>query len=121
MSTTSDLAAVLEAVTRPGDFVTSGTFELLPPSISVQGVGPIALPLLPEQARALVAVAEQAPYGKGPETLVDTAVRRTWQIEPDRVRIARQALAGDARRPAGPDRRRPGRSAIRSKRNSTSC
>ena len=29
-----------------------------------------------------------APYGRGGETLVDTAVRRTWQIGADRVRIA---------------------------------
>ena len=87
MTAATDLAEILETVVRPGDFVTSGSFELLPPSIEVEGVGPIALPLLPDQARQLVAVAEQAPYGKGPETRLDTSVRRTWQIGPERVRI----------------------------------
>ncbi|NJN71189.1 MAG: 2OG-Fe(II) oxygenase [Nitrospira sp.] len=37
---------------------------------------------------APVAIAEQAPYGRGAETLVDPQVRRTWQINADQVRIA---------------------------------
>ena len=32
-------------------------------------------------------VADPAPYGRGEQTLVDPAVRRCWQIGPDRVRI----------------------------------
>ena len=86
-SITTDLAAVLSTVRRPGDFFASGTTELLAPLLEVDGVGPVALPLLPMQAEQLVAVAERAPYGRGEETLVDTAVRRTWQIGADRVRI----------------------------------
>jgi hypothetical protein len=84
---TTDLAAVLSTVRRPGDFFVSGTTELLAPLLEVDGVGPIALPLLPMQAEQLVAVAQRAPFGRGEETLVDTAVRRTWQIGADRVRI----------------------------------
>ncbi|MCC7151984.1 MAG: 2OG-Fe(II) oxygenase, partial [Rubrivivax sp.] len=38
-------------------------------------------------AAQLIAVAERAPYGRGADTLVDTAVRRTWQIGADRVHI----------------------------------
>src|SRR6266446_376863 len=86
-SITTDLAAVLSTVRRPGDFFASGTTELLAPLLKVDGVGPVALPLLPMQAEQLVAVAERAPYGRGEETLVDTAVRRTWQIGADRLRI----------------------------------
>ncbi|MGH8557272.1 MAG: hypothetical protein ACRESZ_07380 [Methylococcales bacterium] len=51
------------------------------------GVRPIALPLLKAQAERLIAVAKRAPYGRGEETLVDTEVRRTWQIDADRIRI----------------------------------
>ncbi len=83
----ADLAGLLAKVNRPGDFFTSGTTEMLAPSLHVDGVGPVALPLLPVQAEQLIAVAELAPYGRGPETLVDPTVRRTWQIAPDRVRI----------------------------------
>ena len=83
----TDLAALLGQVRRPGDFYTSGTTELLSPALSVDGVGPIALPLLPAQAAQLVAAAEQAPYGRGPDTIVDTSVRNTWQIEPGNMQI----------------------------------
>ncbi|MBS1177850.1 MAG: hypothetical protein H6R06_2262 [Proteobacteria bacterium] len=82
------LAAVLQNVRTPGDFYAAGHCALHVPLIEVDGAGPIALPLLPAQAAQLIAVAERAPYGRGGETLVDTAVRRTWQIGADRVRIA---------------------------------
>jgi hypothetical protein len=82
------LAAVLQTVRTPGDFYATGHCALHVPLIEIDGAGPIALPLLPAQAAQLIAVAERAPYGRGGETLVDTAVRRTWQIGADRVRIA---------------------------------
>jgi predicted 2-oxoglutarate/Fe(II)-dependent dioxygenase YbiX len=85
---TDDFAGILSTVRRPGDFYVSGRTDMLAPRIEVEGVGPIALPLLPMQAEQLVAAAERAPYGRGAETLVDTAVRRSWQIGPDQVRIA---------------------------------
>src|SRR3954463_4001786 len=66
-----ELAAVLGTVRRPGDFFASGTAELLAPMMEVDGVGPIALPLLPVQAEQLIAVAERAPMG---------AARRPWSI-----------------------------------------
>jgi predicted 2-oxoglutarate/Fe(II)-dependent dioxygenase YbiX len=84
---TADLAALLGTVRRPGDFFAAGTAELLAPLLQVEGVGPVALPLLPMQAKQLIAAAEPAPYGRGAETVVDPAVRRCWQIGPDRVGI----------------------------------
>jgi hypothetical protein len=90
----ADLAALLGTVRRPGDFFASGSVDLLAPLVEVEGVGPIALPLLPAQGRQLIAVAEQAPYGRGEATLVDLAVRRTWQIEAGRVRIRGKHWAG---------------------------
>ena len=86
-SLTTELAKLLSTVERPGDFVTSGTAELLAPLIDVDGVGPVALPLLPIQAEQLIAASERAPYGRGPRTLHDTTVRRTWQINAARLRV----------------------------------
>jgi len=40
----------------------------------VDGVGPLAMPVLPFQADQLIAIAEAAPYGRG----ADTGVRKTW-------------------------------------------
>lgn len=84
---TEDLARILATVNRPGDFYASGLTELLQPRLEVEGVGPIALPLLPVQAEQLVAAAERAPFGRGTETVLDVGVRRTWQIDADRLRI----------------------------------
>ncbi len=82
------LADVLQTVRTPGYFYAAGHCPMHLPLIEVDAFGPIALPLLPAQAADLIATAERAPYGRGSETLVDAAVRRTWQIAGDRVHIA---------------------------------
>ena len=92
-SLAADLTAILAGVRRPGDFFVSGTAELRAPSLQVEGVGPVALPLLPVQAAQLAAVAEPAPYGRGEETVLDPAVRRSWQIGPEQVRLGGKGWA----------------------------
>lgn len=98
MSITEELAKILALVDRPGDFYAVGRTELLVPRIEVEGVGLIALPLLAAQAKRLIKVATRAPYGHGAETVVDTKVRRTWQIEASRIALGgkhwAQTLAG---------------------------
>jgi hypothetical protein len=81
------LLACLRPVERPGDFCAGGTRQIMMPTIDVEGVGRLAFPLLPVQMERLVAVAEAAPYGRGEATLVDRDIRRTWQIDPARIRI----------------------------------
>jgi predicted 2-oxoglutarate/Fe(II)-dependent dioxygenase YbiX len=81
------LSDCLRSVERPGDFCVGGLREIFMPAIDVDGVGRIAFPLLSVQVERLVAIAEAAPYGRGEETVVDRDVRRTWQIEPGKVRI----------------------------------
>lgn len=58
------------------------------PHLEVEGVGTIALPLIPFQAEQLAGIAERAPYGRGALTLVGETVRRTWQIGAERVRLS---------------------------------
>ena len=60
---------------------------MLAPGLMVEGAGPFALPLLPVLATQLIEAAERAPYGLGPDTVTDISVRRTWQIDADRVRL----------------------------------
>jgi len=86
-SINQQLFQILQTVQSPGDFYTKGAIETFPPLVEVDGVGRVALPLLPLQTEHLVAVAERAPYGRGQETLVDTEVRRTWQIDASRVTL----------------------------------
>ena len=54
----------------------------------------LSFPVHEAQVRARIAAAERAPYGKGPDTLVDTSVRDCWQIGPERIRLAGGAWAG---------------------------
>jgi predicted 2-oxoglutarate/Fe(II)-dependent dioxygenase YbiX len=88
----------LRSIERPGDFCVGGIREIFMPTIDIDGMGRIALPILPVQAERLVAIAEAAPYGRGEETVVDREVRRTGQVDPSKVRIGGrhwdQTLAG---------------------------
>lgn len=88
------LRAALDEIDRPGSFCTTGSVPLLLPGLEVAGLGTIALPLTAGQAKELRAVCEQAPYGKGTETLVDTSVRRVWRLTPDRFELTNPAWAG---------------------------
>ncbi len=87
MDITSELPEILTKVDRPGNFATGGHFRFYPPSLVVEGVDQLALPLIPMQAKALIASAQPAPYGHGEETLVDREVRRTWQVDAERLTI----------------------------------
>jgi hypothetical protein len=63
-------------------FAISDTLTPVLPGLEVKGVGSIGFPLAPAQAKQLIAKATQALYGRGAATIVDTGVRRVWQIEP---------------------------------------
>ena len=82
------LEKLLLSIDRPGDFCAHGRLFAPMPRLDVEGAGALSFPVPEAQVRALIAGAERAPYGKGPETLVDTSVRACWQIDPERVRLA---------------------------------
>ncbi len=81
------LEILLRSVDRPGGFCTHGRQYVPMPTVKVAGVGTLSFPVPAEQVRALAAVAERAPYGKGTDTLVDTTVRDCRQIAADRIRV----------------------------------
>jgi hypothetical protein len=85
--TLGNLELLLTRVQRPGDFCMHGALALPMPLVQVEGVGSLSFPLLEAQAEALMAVAERAPYGRGEQTVLDTSVRRVWQIDAARVRL----------------------------------
>ena len=73
----------LNSVTRPGSFANGGAFQLPLPALKINGVeGVVGLPASDAQAKAIMAVCSQASYGRGEETIVDTSVRNTWQLDP---------------------------------------
>jgi hypothetical protein len=56
-------------------------------------VGNISMPLGEAQAQAIIAQSRQAPYGKGNQTLVDTSVRNTWELDPGQFELQGPAWA----------------------------
>ncbi len=92
------LELLLAGVRRPGDFCVHGALALPMPMVEVDGVGLLSFPLLDVQAAALIAAAERAPYGRGEQTVLDTSVRRVWQVDAARVRIGGKSWAASLRR-----------------------
>jgi predicted 2-oxoglutarate/Fe(II)-dependent dioxygenase YbiX len=79
-------------------FCASGTCPLVLPGLTVDGIGEIALPISKSDARRLIKLSSQAPYGRGEATIVDTEVRRVWQLNPDHFRLENpkwQSFVGD--------------------------
>jgi len=74
------LLHLLDQVEGSGAFSVSGTLPPIPPGLTVVGIGHIGLPLTAQQAQALIERSEQAPFGRREATIVDTEVRKNWQI-----------------------------------------
>lgn len=53
--------------------------------LEVSGVGPVGLPVRAPLAKKLIAAARPASFGRGEETLTDTAVRDTWELAPGQL------------------------------------
>jgi predicted 2-oxoglutarate/Fe(II)-dependent dioxygenase YbiX len=53
----------------------------------VDGVGMVSLPVIASQATALIGLSEQAPFGRGEDTVTDTSVRNCWQIDASRFAL----------------------------------
>ncbi|KAM0343299.1 hypothetical protein ACHAPU_008749 [Fusarium lateritium] len=85
-----DLLKAIESIRAPGAFAFNAALSKLPPDlgVSVDGVGRIPLPLSESHARRIISKARQAPYGKGSDTIVDTAVRNTWELDPTQFKIS---------------------------------
>jgi predicted 2-oxoglutarate/Fe(II)-dependent dioxygenase YbiX len=81
------LLAALGELAESISFCVSDTRPLVLPGLTVDGVGEIALPVSRTDARRLIKHSSQAPYGQGEATIVDTDVRRVWQLEPDQFRL----------------------------------
>ena len=83
-----DLTQLLSTVKRPGEFYATGSLEAPIPYLRIDGIGTISFPLPENQAKTIIDHAELAPYGKGEETILDTKVRKVWQISPDKIKLS---------------------------------
>ncbi|OTA99559.1 hypothetical protein M426DRAFT_16317 [Hypoxylon sp. CI-4A] len=78
-----DLHRCLEGITSSGDFSLARQYQsFINPCLRITGQDDvIPLPLTKRDAEAIRAACREAPFGKGDETLVDTSVRKTWELD----------------------------------------
>lgn len=77
-----DLQKCLDGCERAGTFWSLRTHETYTnPGLNIKKYGPVGLPLASRDAEAIARFCKQSPFGKGDETLVDTSVRRTWELD----------------------------------------
>ena len=57
------------------------------PRVEIDDFGILSFPVPGSHIEQLIRLAEQAPYGRGSETLVDTTVRNCWQINADQLSL----------------------------------
>lgn len=87
-NTAKELLDILDQVGESASFCVHGSLDPVLAGLDVTGVGSVAFPIGAAEAKELIAVASQAPYGRGEETLVDTEVRRVWQLEPKQFKLS---------------------------------
>jgi predicted 2-oxoglutarate/Fe(II)-dependent dioxygenase YbiX len=83
-----ELETLLSDLPQPGNFYAYGAKEIPMPKVEVDRVGIVSFPISVDQIKKIIEQATQAPYGRGAETILDTSVRKTWQLPPEQVHIS---------------------------------
>jgi hypothetical protein len=82
------LARAVREATKSALFCVAGEIPDVDPGLDVDGLGTIKLPFARGMAKKLIACCRTAPFGKGERTLVDTTVRKTFELDPDGFRLS---------------------------------
>ena len=84
-----ELVDKIKSSKHSGEYSVDGEANELPTllDLNVKDYGPVSLPLVEAQAKELINVCQQAPYGRNMDTLVDTNVRDSYQLDPEQVEI----------------------------------
>ncbi|PVH95992.1 hypothetical protein DM02DRAFT_599867 [Periconia macrospinosa] len=51
------------------------------PGLCIDNYGSVGLPLATRDAEQIALICKQSPFGKGAQTIVDTSVRKTWELD----------------------------------------
>jgi hypothetical protein len=82
------LLSALDTITSSGKFAAFERLDtFVDPELFVPSVGNIELPLEEQTARSLIHACHRAPFGKGEETIIDTSVRKTWELNGDQFEL----------------------------------
>lgn len=88
----NNLSYRLDNVRYAGSFAAAHSSQwIIDPGIHVDQVGDISLPLTIGDAKALMTVGIQAPFGRGSDTVVDKSFRNTVELNPERFQLRNTA------------------------------
>jgi hypothetical protein len=76
------LQELLAGLGEAARFESIGQVSTVLPGLEVKGIGSIGVPVAPADAKRIIGKASQTPHGRGEATIVDTDIRRVWQLEP---------------------------------------
>jgi hypothetical protein len=84
----SQLIRCLSQIKYAGSFATFNTYlNAANPGIVIDGIGSIGLPLSERDAKAIIKISKQSPFGKGSETIIDTEVRNSWELHASQFKV----------------------------------
>ncbi len=83
-----NITHALAAIEGPTSFAHGKALkETTNPGLFLHEYGTIGLPLSQNDAKTIISKAQQSPFGKGTETIVDTTVRKSWQLDPSQFSL----------------------------------
>ena len=77
----------LQELKGSGNFASIRQDHFVFPGLEVMGLGELAYPITPLQAKALIGVAHKAHFGKGSQTILDTSVRSAWEVDAEDLKF----------------------------------
>ncbi len=77
----------LEKIDEKISFFSTKSHPFFIPHLFINGIGEVPLPLVDIYAEKIKKMAIQAPFGKGSQTIVDTSVRNTWEIDASEITL----------------------------------
>jgi hypothetical protein len=88
----AQLQSALDGLERVGSFASFGNIEgLIDPHVCIGDLGQIKLPLTEESAQSLIKICHQSPFGNGEKTIIDTSVRKSWELNNDQFHLRNPA------------------------------
>ncbi|KAJ4303129.1 hypothetical protein N0V90_002021 [Kalmusia sp. IMI 367209] len=77
-----DLRECLDDVEYEGSFFNFHSFSsYVNPGLHIANYGSVGLPLTVRDAEAIARICSPSPFGKGSHTVIDTSVRKTWELD----------------------------------------
>ncbi|RUP06739.1 hypothetical protein BC936DRAFT_140296, partial [Jimgerdemannia flammicorona] len=83
-----EIESMLNSIKHAGSYVHGGPVKFVcNPGLDVNSIGPIGLPLSKQQAEAIITQCSLTPFGWKADTILDTTVWNTWQLDPSQFSL----------------------------------